>query len=185
MNPNYSESEKQAYRWKRANQALNAAISLAERERHRSGNWSLSNRMDEIQLYQASAPESCYAEPGYDHHSLTLGQGQLAATGNWNSVSEYNRVLQMRKTVPQGNLPKRLLAILEKLGFKCEWSDEWTSCDDCSKLIRTQPDSHWWEPSYVMGDGSCRCKGCAPKEEEEPEEESEEEEDSEEESEED
>ena len=169
MNPDYSESEKQAYRWKRANQALNAAISLAERERHRSGNWSLSNRIEEIQLYQSSAPASCYAEPGYDH--------RLAATGNWNSVSEYNRVLQMRETVPQGNLPKRLLAILEKLGFECEWSDEWTSCEDCSKLIRTQPDSYFWEPSYVMGDGSCHCEGCAPKEEEEDDSEEESEED--------
>lgn len=178
MNPEYSDSEKQAYRWKRANQAFEAALSVAERERHRSGNWSLSNRMDEIQLYQASAPESCYAEPGYDH--------QLAATGNWNSVDEYNSQTRDREDVPQGNLPARLLAILEKLGFECEWSDEWTSCDDCSKLIRTQPDSHWWEPSYVMGDGSCHCKGCAPKEEEEePEEEEEEEEESEEESEED
>src|SRR5262245_2729049 len=79
-----------------------------------------------------------YAEPGYQQPR----KGVLWA--NWN------------------NLPRDLGDLLEKAGWACEWSDEWTTCDACQKAIRTEPDSFCWEPSYAVGehDGEVLCKAC-------------------------
>jgi hypothetical protein len=38
---------------------------------------------------------------------------------------------------------------LERLGFECEWSDEWTICDDCQQAVRTSPDSYDYQPMYA------------------------------------
>jgi hypothetical protein len=45
------------------------------------------------------------------------------------------------------NLPKGLDTILERAGFEVEWSDEWTTCEDCQRAFRTSPDSYCWKPS--------------------------------------
>jgi hypothetical protein len=40
------------------------------------------------------------------------------------------------------------------------YSDEYTTCDDCSHVIRTSPDSYHWQPDYYVGDGFIVCGDC-------------------------
>jgi hypothetical protein len=70
-----------------------------------------------------SAPHYC--EPGHDQPA----KNRAVLLANWNS------------------LPSDLGDLLEKAGYKTEWSDEWTTCDDCGGCYRTQPDSHGWRPA--------------------------------------
>lgn len=79
-----------------------------------------------------------YAEPGY----TDKGKGVLVA--NWNEE-------------------ERAGEIAEKLGYETEWSDEWTSCSDCNRLVRTQPSMYFWLPAYVtLGRSGTEdiCKKC-------------------------
>ena len=80
-----------------------------------------------------SAP--AYAEPGY-----TATKGILF--DDWNDV------------------PTKLQDFLESSGFELEWSDEWTTCCDCGKAIRTSPDGYSWKPHYVLGEGDVVCLDC-------------------------
>lgn len=57
-------------------------------------------------------------------------------------------------------LPRGLDRILERAGYAVEWSDEWSTCDDCGGAVRTQPDSYSWECSYVETDGAIVCHKC-------------------------
>ncbi len=56
--------------------------------------------------------------------------------------------------------PARLGKALESIGVEIEWSDEWASCDECSKLVRTSADSHGWQPSYKQDEDGIRCVEC-------------------------
>jgi hypothetical protein len=38
--------------------------------------------------------------------------------------------------------------------------DEYSTCDDCSAIVRTSPDSYHWQPEYYVGDGFLVCKEC-------------------------
>lgn len=82
-----------------------------------------------------------YAEPGYTDPPK---RGVLLA--NWNS------------------LPKNLDRILERAGYAIEWSDEWTTCDDCNKAVRTQPDGYDWKPRYAEHNGAVLCEACSDEE---------------------
>lgn len=83
-----------------------------------------------------------YAEPGYTNSG---GKGILFA--NWNLFS------------------KKAGDILEKMGFECEWSDEWTTCQDCGRAVRTSPDSYSYQPSYViLNECELFCMDCFNKE---------------------
>jgi hypothetical protein len=75
-----------------------------------------------------------YSEPGYDEDALVV-------VGNWNAH-------------------KRTGELLEKLGVECEWYDEWTTCGNCGKLVRTSPDSYSWAQSFECFDGDIKCKKC-------------------------
>src|SRR5262249_11080147 len=78
-----------------------------------------------------------YAEPGYDQPE----KGILFA--NWNYF------------------PRGVDSILERYGYQIEWSDEWSTCGDCGKAFRTQPDSYGWQPSYFWAsDCEMLCKDC-------------------------
>lgn len=55
----------------------------------------------------------------------------------------------------------RIAKLAESAGYECEWSDEWTACSDCGKLLRTQPDSYGWRPQYADGEGEILCRECA------------------------
>lgn len=109
-----------------------------------------------------------YAEPGYDDP-----ESKLIATGDWNSRTETRRVYpspfpcwltvkdpNATYTFHDRTMP-RIGAILEKLGVELEWEDEWVACNECYKLIRTQPDSYSWLKSYWLQDGiGYYCKDC-------------------------
>jgi len=50
--------------------------------------------------------------------------------------------------------------LLERAGFSVEWSDEWTMCDECNRAVRTSPDSHGYQPYYVIQHSSIVCLDC-------------------------
>lgn len=45
-------------------------------------------------------------------------------------------------------------------GITMVFSDEYTTCSDCNKLIRTSPDSYGWQPDFYVGDGFIACNTC-------------------------
>lgn len=95
-----------------------------------------------------------YAEPGYSDPS----SGWIA-TGNWNKVTKYDEATNHFDTID--DTLGRVAKLLEKLGVELEWSDEWTTCEACNKLVRTSPDSYGWTPSYWFPDcGGCFCIEC-------------------------
>jgi hypothetical protein len=77
-----------------------------------------------------------YAEPGYTQPK----RGVVWA--NWNV------------------LPRGLDSILERAGYAVEWADEWTTCSDCYRAIRTEPDGYDWKPGYVIERGDFLCLEC-------------------------
>jgi len=80
---------------------------------------------------------SDYAERGY-----TAGvRGVLLA--NWNYF------------------PRDIGDTLERAGFDIQWSDQWTTCGDCGKLVRTSGDCYSWQPYYVI-ENECElvCLDC-------------------------
>jgi hypothetical protein len=78
-----------------------------------------------------------YAEPGYTDPE----RGILFA--NWNVF------------------PQRLTDILERQGYEIEWSDEWVTCEDCNRAVRTSGNSYSWSPSYAfVYDCTFLCLDC-------------------------
>jgi len=77
-------------------------------------------------------------EPGYDDKPVVLG--------NWNSETRWDG----EKRITVNNVMPRIAKLLEKLGYEVEWEDEWTTCEDCGKATRSQPDSYSWQPSYAI-----------------------------------
>ena len=74
-------------------------------------------------------------EPKYDDKPVILG--------DWNYV------------------PNKVFDKLESLGYSCEWSDEWTMCNECYNVVRTSPDSWGWEAYYViLNDCDLICGEC-------------------------
>jgi hypothetical protein len=114
--------------------------------------WRVRSAIEGLQCHFSG-----YAEPGYSSNGLPI------AVANWNKVGEWDDVTHSRRPIVGGDIMNRVGACLAKLGIETEWSDEWVSCDECGKLIRTQPDSHNWEPSYFLPEGSSEvlCQHCA------------------------
>jgi len=56
----------------------------------------------------------------------------------------------------------RLMNILEHMEIECEWADEWTSCDECCRMVRSSPDGFDWKQfGYIDElDGSFLCGHC-------------------------
>ena len=106
------------------------------------------DRMDTIGDYRAQLTRSVqseienmgfapdYAEPGYD----IPARGILFA--NWNVF------------------PRNFDRVLERLGFAAEWSDEWTTCDDCNRAMRTCASGHDWRPQFDIHSDDYRCADC-------------------------
>lgn len=130
---------------KRANRILEIAQRMAEKQ-----GWQVRNHIEEITLHYNGYAESGYTDP----------ECGLIATGNWNDVTSYKD----GKHEIVSNLPSRVGDLFEKMGLECEWSDEWSTCHECGKLVRTQPDSYSWKQSfhYVEAEG-CLCVDCVEK----------------------
>jgi hypothetical protein len=78
-----------------------------------------------------------YAEPRYSNHP----KGILFADWNY--------------------FPTVVTDILERAGYGIQWSDEWTTCEDCGKALRTSPDCYGWQPSYALvNECSIVCIDC-------------------------
>jgi hypothetical protein len=134
---------------KRANRILDIAMEMAK-----GLGCHVQNRIEEIQLHYDG-----YAEPGYS------ALYDVVATGNWNDIDEYDYQTKTRKHI--SNLPSRISHMFESMGIECEWNDQWDTCCDCGKLVRTDADCYSWTRSYQYLDGEgCRCIECL---EEDPE----------------
>lgn len=136
MSDKYERLEKRAWR------ILEIARGIAEKQ-----GWQVRGQIEEMSLHRD------YAEPGYSSRS------GIIATGNWNNVDRYDSERQAHVEV--SNLPERIGKLFEKLDIECEWSDEWTTCSDCGKLVRTSGDSYSWKPSYwLTSDSEFICHEC-------------------------
>jgi len=94
-----------------------------------------------------------YAEPGYGNDE------SVVVLGNWNDKTEYNRETGTFTTL--SDLPSRLARSLERVGAEIEWLDEWTECQSCWRVVRTQGDSYHWKPSYeCVEDAGPICADC-------------------------
>jgi len=146
-----------------AERIIKAARNDAQNKAKNSNDWRIRNILEDIQLHYNG-----YAEPG-----CTDPECAIIATGNWNKITSWWN----EPTSTISNVPCRIAKLFEKLGIPTEWSDEWVECSHCGKLVRTEPDSMSWKPSYTMGDGELWCHECdEPVEEsDEPAEESDEE----------
>lgn len=102
-----------------------------------------------------------YSEPGYTDNEIAT------VTGNWNSPPDTEWVpAEMVDPNHEDTEAGELLTTgraLELLGCELEWSDEWTSCSDCRKLVRTQPDSYSWTRSYWDHEDGPVCHECVKK----------------------
>jgi hypothetical protein len=131
-------------KWHQAQRIIDAGLASTDNREARS-------RLDEIQLYPG------YAEPGYgrlvDEHDE-----EIVAIGNWNTINRFDH--DTNEFIAISDIPKRVGDLLEKVGIEIEWSDEWTSCDECQKLVRTQPDSYCWTRSYVDWPDGLTCEEC-------------------------
>lgn len=112
-------------------------------------------------LQRDSRPPSCSSLPRQHRqqaidnlqwapdYAISQGYGDAPKHGilfyNWNEVSN------------------KACDLLERAGYACHWCDEWSTCDDCGKAIRTQPDSYSWQPAFVemRESGELYCFECA------------------------
>ena len=130
-----------------SNNRVNLVMSIARNMAETLG-WQVSSVIEDIVIHHDG-----YCEPGYD-----VKESGLVATGNWNKITKWNNETKVRDSI--SDLPERLFDILTKLGVECEWSDEWSSCSDCGKLVRTTGDSYHWQPSFTVTDDGCICLEC-------------------------
>lgn len=94
---------------------------------------------------------SDYAEPGYD----TPDKGIIF--GNWNPVCGFDKPKADQKRDPVSKLAR----VLEHVGCELEWEDEWTTCGDCGKAVRTSPDCYSWTPYYrIVNECELVCLDC-------------------------
>ncbi len=90
-------------------------------------------RANELENMQWAAG---YAEPGYTN------PGRCILFANWNCFS------------------RKVVDLLEQVGYAIEWSDEWTQCGQCGKAVRTSGDCYQWTPYYVIEEGEHTCLDC-------------------------
>lgn len=92
-----------------------------------------------------------YAEPGY----TTPENGAGIYFSNWNDVGPWNA-----KPGERDGTMGRVAALLEKAGADIQWEDEWHTCSQCGRAIRTSPDSYGWKRSYVDTGDELVCARC-------------------------
>lgn len=93
-----------------------------------------------------------YAEPGYKTDKPVI------VFANWN---ELGKVEGSRET--DFTKARKHERALESL-VECAWSDEWSTCDDCQRAVRTSGDSYGWTSFYRwQGDCAIVCLDCLAK----------------------
>lgn len=116
----------------------NISDSSREKDEH-SGYWLLRSWANEVQWHDAYA----------DNRDAPKG----IVSGNWNTLDKRAGVY--------ADWPERICSILEKMGVEIEWSDGISTCDQCYKVIQTEPDCYSWTPEFIVGDGWIECSKCA------------------------
>jgi hypothetical protein len=131
---------------KRAHTILEAAHNSAPTQSGR-------DRIEAMQVHVG------YSEPGYG----TLEGDDIIVTGNFNEIRNtelYSSAERGRHSFGDGT-PGRVAEVLEKAGISIEWSDEWATCCECQRLVRTQADSYGWTPSFTRDEEySYTCVEC-------------------------
>lgn len=95
-----------------------------------------------------------YAEPGYTNPESGI------VFGNWNPACGFS----VPKAQQQKDPVTKLARILEKAGFELEWEDEWDTCSECGKAVRTQPDCYHWTSSFrIVNECELICLECLEK----------------------
>lgn len=84
-----------------------------------------------------------YAEPGYKKDKPK----QPILLANWNRVQDLDSALNDK---------------IEKQ-FNIEWCDEWATCGDCQKIVRTSGDSYSWKAYYHCDENGFVCGDCVKK----------------------
>lgn len=127
--------------------------------------WAYSYYNNDPEWYDGQLPNgsdvrwaSGYAEPGYPDARVVL-------FSNWNDEAKYVRGPWREglnpKWVVTDNTASRLYKSLERLdGVGLEWSDEWTTCDECDKAFRTQADSYSWTMYGAWNGDGYSCGDC-------------------------
>lgn len=114
------------------------AVELAE---------SFDNK-DQVYKLEALTPVAEIVEPGY-----SLEEGQMAVLGNFNSPDSSSGG-------PQDVLGA-ISDMLDELKIEKLWDDEWASCAECGKYVRTTGDSYHWQPSFaVLHECEFVCAEC-------------------------
>jgi hypothetical protein len=82
-------------------------------------------------------------EPGYTDRPFAIGDWWLDSqrTGGHLRISSIGK-------------------LLEACGADYGFDDEWIACSECSRAVRTQPDSYHWKRSYFDFDGDRICSEC-------------------------
>lgn len=123
-------------------------LAKAERLRafaeYHSHTWQGRSACESVAFYEG------VVEPGYDDKPTALG--------NWNTITTYSESL--RESIVIDKTPARLSEVLERMGIEIQREDEWSSCGECNRLFRTQPDSYSWQRSYVETDDGGICLEC-------------------------
>lgn len=131
---------------------ITAAIEKAESLPVNCGRGVTRDRIDALEFNIKG-----YSEPGYSDP-----ESGIICLGNYNNPSRYDD--KSRKHIDLSDLPSRVAKVLtERYGVELEWSDEWTTCEDCGKLVRTQPDSYGWQRYWSELNGSTICGDCIKK----------------------
>lgn len=87
-----------------------------------------------------------YVEPGYDAGE----KGIIFA--DWNNPDHYDEATKSR--VVDSTIMSELSTLAEANGWSIEWSDEWSTCDECGNAYRTHADCYSWTSAAF--DGVCR-----------------------------
>jgi len=130
------------------NQVTKRVFAILEAARKKAKGWQAESRIDEITVHTEG-----YAEPGYSDPD-----SGVICTGNWNTVTEWDREKNESKVID--DTPGRIAKLFEKLGVELEWSDEWVACEQCGKLVRCQADSYSWTRQYWDSDDGPVCVEC-------------------------
>lgn len=95
-----------------------------------------------------------YAEPGYGSNDSVI------VFGNWNP-KRFARGDDAPLTKAE-SLPERLAEAIERAGGHTEWLDEWATCGNCYRAMRTQADSYGWTMfgAYSEHIGEYTCAYC-------------------------
>lgn len=113
--------------------------SIINRAQNVATSQAIKWRLESVQI------ASDYAEPGYYQPKNGI------VFANWNRHEDDSTM-------------ERLSRIFERAGYVIEWSDEWSTCGDCGRAVRVQPDSYSWQPYFdLINDSEIVCLDCLTK----------------------